>query len=318
MCAAALGNIVSDLCGVPAGNYIEALADKMKIPRAHITPAQDALPAVRHARHTGIGLGLLVGCILGMCPLLFMEADKSLKLKAKARLNAAFAAVMHEVTEILDCDRAALYLVDEATGETWTRVGKGGAPAAAQGSLSLFTKQFTDNDSNFGNAGEEFGDLKTIRFPRGEGITGHVVKSGRTLNEGDPYSSPHFVGARDKTQKYKTKSILSSPIFNRNGEVIGAITVVNKNSEGGFTKADEYRLQAINSHISIAIEEALMPVETSISEEFGKVDLAQNICKMKLYFPDALPPVVPPKADLRHKVGTVVKAQTAQIAASTE
>jgi tRNA-specific adenosine deaminase 1 len=31
MCAAALGNIVSDLCGVPAGNYVEALADKVHV-----------------------------------------------------------------------------------------------------------------------------------------------------------------------------------------------------------------------------------------------------------------------------------------------
>jgi GAF domain-containing protein len=215
-----------------------------------------------------------------------MEPDKSLKLKAKAKLNSAFAAVMHEVTEILDCDRAALYLVDEATGETWTRVGKSEPSTTNYSSKGFFKREFTGNDANFGNAGEEFGDLKTIRFPRGEGVTGHVVKSGRTLNESDPYKSKHFVGARDKTQKYKTKSILSSPIFNRKGEVIGAITVVNKNSKGGFTIDDEHRLQAINSHIAIAIEEALMPVERSISEEFGKVDLAHNVRQMKLYFPD--------------------------------
>ena len=134
MCAAALGNIVSDLCGVPAGNYIEALADKIKIPRPYLTPAQDALPAVRHARHAGVGVGLTIGCILGMFPLFFMEADHSLRLKEKAKLNKAFGAVMTEVTDILDCDRAALYLVDQQTGETWTRVGK----TASEGKSSFF------------------------------------------------------------------------------------------------------------------------------------------------------------------------------------
>jgi hypothetical protein len=109
MCAAALGNIISDLCGVPAGNYIEAMADKVaclilcapywlscfilpqkfKIPRPNLSPAQHIMPVVRHAKHAGIGIGLTIGCILGMCPLLFMEADNSVKQKAKKRLNNA-------------------------------------------------------------------------------------------------------------------------------------------------------------------------------------------------------------------------------------
>ena len=89
MCAAALGNIVSDLCGVPAGNYIEALSDKAKIPRPHLSPAQEAMAAVRHAKHAGIGLGLTVGCLLGMLPLLFIDEDHSVKQKAKQRLNDA-------------------------------------------------------------------------------------------------------------------------------------------------------------------------------------------------------------------------------------
>ena len=87
MCAAALGNIISDLCGVPAGNFIEALADRLNLPRPHLTPAQEILPVVRHAKHGGIGLGLVLGCILGMCPLLFMEPDKSIRIKARARLK---------------------------------------------------------------------------------------------------------------------------------------------------------------------------------------------------------------------------------------
>jgi GAF domain-containing protein len=96
-----------------------------------------------------------------------------------------------------------------------------------------------------------------------------------------PYNNKIWDSTWDKTLKIKTRAIMCSPLFNRDGRVIGAITVINKMDGGlvspsGFTKADEHRLQAINSHIGVAVEEALLDSKAS-SDGGGKVRRARII-----------------------------------------
>ena len=86
MCAAALGNIVSDLCGVAFGTVIEdaitSFSKKVEIisrgrfkmpPMPKLTYEQRNLRSVRFSNQLGTAIGLTVGCIIGMFPLLFFE-----------------------------------------------------------------------------------------------------------------------------------------------------------------------------------------------------------------------------------------------------
>lgn len=81
MCAAALGNIVSDLGGVALGTLIEAMCAKLGLPVPHLSTAQRSLRSVRFAGQFGTAIGLTIGCIIGMFPLLFINKEDSLQKK---------------------------------------------------------------------------------------------------------------------------------------------------------------------------------------------------------------------------------------------
>ena len=77
MCAAALGNIVSDLAGVALGTVIEDFCTKLGIPTPNLSSAQRSLRSVRYAGQVGCAIGITLGCFLGMFPLLFIPNNKS-------------------------------------------------------------------------------------------------------------------------------------------------------------------------------------------------------------------------------------------------
>ena len=89
MCAAALGNIISDLAGVALGTVIEDAVAKWskKIeqvtngrirlpPMPKLTYEQRNLRSVRYSTQMGCAIGLTIGCVIGMFPLLFFPDDQ--------------------------------------------------------------------------------------------------------------------------------------------------------------------------------------------------------------------------------------------------
>merc|ERR1712004_330414 len=81
MAAAGLGNLVSDVIGVGTAGYVEVLASKIGIVSPDITPEQADAWQTRWMIALGRGVGISVGCFIGMFPLLFIgnkdEEDES-------------------------------------------------------------------------------------------------------------------------------------------------------------------------------------------------------------------------------------------------
>lgn len=75
MAAAALGNLVSDLAGLGLAGYVEALASKLGMQVPDLTPKQADMWQTRVSSHMGKGIGVSIGCILGMFPLFFLGDD---------------------------------------------------------------------------------------------------------------------------------------------------------------------------------------------------------------------------------------------------
>ncbi|XP_034950296.1 uncharacterized protein [Chelonus insularis] len=75
MAAAALGNTISDVLGIGLANYVERLSQKIGLPRITLTPVQLDLPQSRRAANLGRVIGVIIGCILGMTPLLFLHQE---------------------------------------------------------------------------------------------------------------------------------------------------------------------------------------------------------------------------------------------------
>lgn len=82
MAAAALGNLVSDLAGLGLAGYVEALAVRLGMQVPELTPKQADMWQTRVSSHLGKAIGVTIGCILGMFPLLFLnEEDEKEKQK---------------------------------------------------------------------------------------------------------------------------------------------------------------------------------------------------------------------------------------------
>ncbi|XP_061753328.1 transmembrane protein 65 [Nerophis ophidion] len=76
MAAAALGNLVSDLAGLGLAGYVEALASKLGMQVPDLTPKQADMWQTRVSAHSGKAIGVFIGCVLGMFPLLFIGEDE--------------------------------------------------------------------------------------------------------------------------------------------------------------------------------------------------------------------------------------------------
>jgi tRNA-specific adenosine deaminase 1 len=81
MCAAAIGNIISDVAGILMGTIIEDFTSRLGLPAANISAAQRQLRSVRFAGQFGTTVGLVTGCIIGMFPLLLIDSNKVQRLK---------------------------------------------------------------------------------------------------------------------------------------------------------------------------------------------------------------------------------------------
>ncbi|XP_070078582.1 transmembrane protein 65 isoform X1 [Equus caballus] len=87
MAAAALGNLVSDLAGLGLAGYVEALASRLGLSIPDLTPKQVDMWQTRLSTHLGKAVGVTIGCILGMFPLLFIgggEEDEKLETNNSA------------------------------------------------------------------------------------------------------------------------------------------------------------------------------------------------------------------------------------------
>ncbi|XP_043922526.1 transmembrane protein 65 [Protopterus annectens] len=83
MAAAALGNLVSDLAGLGLAGYVEAIASRLGLQIPDMTPKQADMWQTRLSAHLGKAIGITLGCLLGMFPLLFISGDEEGKEEEK-------------------------------------------------------------------------------------------------------------------------------------------------------------------------------------------------------------------------------------------
>ena len=118
LCAAAIGNIISDIAGVGLGAYIEDFcATKLRLPKVNLTNAQRNLRSVRFAGQIGNMIGLTIGCIIGMFPLLLIDTEEVQQLKREARMDQIFYDVVTEVKGLVGAESTCLYLIVDGSTE---------------------------------------------------------------------------------------------------------------------------------------------------------------------------------------------------------
>lgn len=143
-------------------------------------------------------------------------------ISRELKIDRLLMLIMDEVKKVLECDRCTVFVLDREHNELWSRVAHG---------------------------------EKEIRFPSNIGIAGHVATTGEVLNIPDAYADSRFNPNIDKKTGYQTHNILTAPMRNRPGEIIGVFQALNKFG-GPFTKEDEELLDAISSIAATQIENA--------------------------------------------------------------
>jgi signal transduction histidine kinase len=150
--------------------------------------------------------------------------EVSRALSTVGDLDALLRLIMEKVTELMEADRATLYLVSEDGRELWSKVVQGG-------------------------------EVVMIRLKVGEGIAGWVAQAREIVNIPDAYQDERFQPAVDLKSGYRTRSILSVPMIGAQGGLVGVLQVLNK-ADGPFTTPDEELMSALASQAAIAIENA--------------------------------------------------------------
>ena len=150
--------------------------------------------------------------------------EVSRALSTEGDLDTLLNLIVGKVKELMDADRATLFLVTEDGRTLWSKVVQGG-------------------------------ERVEIRLEVGEGIAGWVAQTREIVNIPDAYADQRFQPAVDLKSGYRTRSLLSVPMLGALGGLVGVIQVLNK-SDGPFTHPDEELLVALASQAAVAIENA--------------------------------------------------------------
>jgi GAF domain-containing protein len=153
--------------------------------------------------------------------------------KAESRLHV-LDKVVEEIREYLDCDRCSLFIYDKKSNNLCSKV--------AQKLKS-----------------------KVVCIPANRhSITGYTFITGETIYADDAYDEkelkridPHICVSEqwDKTYRYKTKSVLATPI-NARGKRVGVFLALNK--KGGFIPYSVEALKEYAPLVGLALEIVLL------------------------------------------------------------
>jgi signal transduction histidine kinase/putative methionine-R-sulfoxide reductase with GAF domain len=138
-------------------------------------------------------------------------------------LDDLLELILGRVTELVEADRATLYLLDEVNNELVSRIVVGQK-------------------------------VRSIRMKVGAGIAGTVAQTGKPFRLENAYSDDRFERQWDQLTGYRTTSMLAAPLKNHLGRTIGVIQVLNRLSGGGFTSEDEALLMALSTQAAVAID----------------------------------------------------------------
>ncbi len=161
-------------------------------------------------------------------------------------LDRLLRIILDAALQIVEAENGTLYLVDHEKGELWSKVLRGS-------------------------------ELVEIRLPVGRGIAGFVAASGETVRIDDAYLDPRFNPEFDTRTGFRTRSMLTMPIKNKEGRIVGVLQLLNK-EEGRFTIEDEEVINALSVHSALALENArLYTLEKQSIALEKELNAAQNV-----------------------------------------
>ncbi len=157
------------------------------------------------------------------------------KIAAERKMDNLLVLMADMGRSLVQADRCSLWLTDEDRGELWTKVAHG---------------------------------VSELRIPIAAGFVGWSVKNAEPLLIPDAYLDPRFDHRSDEKTHYRTTSVMTVPLFDSQGKVMGVFQAINKQGEEKvFSNQDLERLSLTAVYSAKTVESARLTSEVEDSKD---------------------------------------------------
>jgi len=146
-----------------------------------------------------------------------------LRISHRCEEKEAFAKNIAIICDILNCERASIFLYDKLNNKLWTVLAKGSVK---------------------------------IEIDPSQGIGGAVFTTGKSINIEDVYNDKRFNKDFDVKNGFRTKSMICVPIFGDYGDTIGICQAINSRNQA-FSQDDEKLLEFLAKHAGTIIKNSM-------------------------------------------------------------
>lgn len=155
------------------------------------------------------------------------------KIAAERKMDGLLVLMADLGRSIVSADRCSLWLVDKDKGELWTKVAHG---------------------------------VDVLHVPLTAGFVGYSVKTGESLLIQDAYLDSRFDRHTDEKTHYHTASVMTVPLMDSQGQVMGVFQAINKVGAAEFSKEDLERLKLTAVYSAKTVESAMLTAELEATQ----------------------------------------------------
>ena len=162
------------------------------------------------------------------------------KIAAERKMDGLLILMADLGRSIVSADRCSLWLVDNGRGELWTKVAHG---------------------------------VSELRIPKDAGFVGYSVRTGEPLLIKDAYQDPRFDHRSDEKTHYRTTSVMTVPLMDSAGNVMGVFQAINKQGQNElgeaavFSVQDLERLRLTAVYSAKTVESAMLNMELEATQQ---------------------------------------------------
>lgn len=146
---------------------------------------------------------------------------------SQLNLDSLFADIIEQTCQVMDTQRASVFLYDSSDQSLWTHSG-----------------------SNLGP--------HKVRIPADKGVAGWVFQNRQPVSIPDVRGDERFYG--DIDPDFITRDILAVPLFARDGSCMGVLQAINKNNKA-LDNDDLTLLTSASHYISMALQNSRLVAE---------------------------------------------------------
>ncbi len=145
-------------------------------------------------------------------------------LAASVDLNNLLGLIVNRAMELLEAERATVFIYDKPRNELYSRV------AAGEGE---------------------------IRAPADKGIAGATIQQNATINVPDVYKDDRFNPEVDRKTGFRTRNILSLPLRDHENGLVGVLQVLNRRN-GAFSSDDVWLGEILASQAGVVLQREIL------------------------------------------------------------